>query len=63
MCESRVYVTGSDSPFMEDVVRIIIQGDKVKMWDILGKYAEIKGRIVEMDLIGHKIILEGLDEG
>ncbi len=44
---------------MEDVVRIVVEGEKVKMWDILGEYREIKGRVVEMDLVGHKIVLEG----
>lgn len=59
MCESKVFITGNNDPFMEDVVRIIVEGEKIKMWDILGRNAEIRGRIVEMDLIGHKIILEG----
>ncbi|AAB89518.1 conserved hypothetical protein [Archaeoglobus fulgidus DSM 4304] len=44
---------------MEDVVRIVVEGEKVKMWDILGDYREVRGRVVEMDLVGHKIILEG----
>ncbi|WP_456329629.1 CooT family nickel-binding protein [Archaeoglobus sp.] len=59
MCESKVYLSGRDEPLMEDVVRIVVEGEKVKMWDILGEYKEIKGRVAEMDLIGHKIILEG----
>ncbi len=59
MCESKVYLVGRDEPIMEDVVRIVVDGEKVKMWDILGKYKEIKGRVAEMDLVGHKIILEG----
>lgn len=63
MCESKVLISGSDEPLMEDVVRIVIEGEKVKMWDILGDYKEFKGRVVEMDLVGHKIILEGYDEG
>jgi len=60
MCESKVLLSGSDEPLMEDVVRIVIEGEKVKMWDILGDYKEFKGRVVEMDLVGHKIILEGV---
>lgn len=59
MCESKVYLAGKDEPLMEDVVRIVVEGEKVKMWDILGEYKEIKGRVAEMDLVGHKIILEG----
>ena len=44
---------------MEDVVRIVVEGEKVKMWDILGELREIKGKVVEMDLVGHRIVLEG----
>jgi predicted RNA-binding protein len=63
MCESKVYLGDSDEPVMEDVVRILVEGEKIKMWDILGDYKELKGRVVEMDLVGHKIIVEGYDEG
>ncbi len=61
MCESKVFRVGSDEPIMEDVIRIVVEGEKIKMWSILGDYAEIKGRIVEMDLRGHKIFVEGLE--
>ena len=63
MCESKVYLSGGEEPVMEDVVRILVEGEKIKMWDILGDYRELKGRVVEMDLVGHKIIVEGYDEG
>lgn len=63
MCESKVLLSGSDETLMEDVVRIVVEGEKIKMWDILGDYREVKGRIVEMDLVGHKIVVEGYDEG
>uniref|UniRef100_A0A7C2S5U4 CooT family nickel-binding protein n=1 Tax=Archaeoglobus fulgidus TaxID=2234 RepID=A0A7C2S5U4_ARCFL len=59
MCESKVYLAGKEEPFMEDVVRIVVEGEKVKMWDILGELREIKGKVVEMDLVGHRIVLEG----
>ncbi len=63
MCESKVLLSGSDETLMEDVVRIVVEGEKIKMWDILGGYREVKGRVVEMDLVGHKIVVEGYDEG
>ncbi|WP_290598090.1 MULTISPECIES: CooT family nickel-binding protein [unclassified Archaeoglobus] len=62
MCESKVLLSGSDETLMEDVVRIVVEGEKIKMWDILGDYREVKGRVVEMDLVGHKIVVEGYDE-
>ena len=61
MCESKVFRVGSDKPIMEDVIRIVVEGDKIKMWDILGEYTEIKGKIVEMDLKSHKIFVEGIE--
>ncbi len=61
MCESKVFLSGRVEPIMEDVVRIVIEGDKVKMWDILGNHVEVKGKVVEMDLVGHKIVLEGVE--
>ena len=63
MCESKVFLTGSDEPVMEDVVRIVVDGEKIKMWNILGEYRELKGRVIEMDLVGHRIVVEGYDEG
>jgi len=60
MCESKVFLKDREDVLMEDVVKIVVDGDKVKMWDILGNYKEVEGKVVEMDLIGHKILLEGV---
>lgn len=57
MCESKVFSTRGEL-FMEDVVRIRVEGDVVKFWDILGSLKEIKGKILELDLIAHKAIVE-----
>lgn len=63
MCESKVFMQGNEEPVMEDVVRIVVDGEKIKMWDILGEYREIRGKVIEMDLVGHRIVVEGYDEG
>ncbi len=63
MCESKVFIQGNEEPVMEDVVRIVVDGEKIKMWDILGEYREIRGKVIEMDLVGHRIVVEGYDEG
>ncbi|RLI83546.1 RNA-binding protein, partial [Archaeoglobales archaeon] len=52
MCESKVFLKDREDVLMEDVVKIVVDGDKVKMWDILGNYKEVEGKVVEMDLIG-----------
>ncbi|MCS7144043.1 MAG: CooT family nickel-binding protein [Archaeoglobaceae archaeon] len=56
MCESKVF-SASGELLMEDVVRIKVEGDVVRIWDILGSLKEIRGKILEIDLIAHKAIL------
>ncbi|MEM1578162.1 MAG: CooT family nickel-binding protein [Archaeoglobaceae archaeon] len=58
MCESRVFVNGE--AFMEDVVKIAVEGELLILRDVLGHSKKIRGKIVEVDLIGHKITVEGL---
>ncbi|MCD6494204.1 MAG: CooT family nickel-binding protein [Archaeoglobaceae archaeon] len=61
MCESKVFLIrdGREELLMEDVTRIEIEGDKLKIYGILGEKKELEGKVVLMDLIGHKIVLEG----
>ncbi len=60
MCESKVYRLrdGEEELIMEDVVRIEVEGDILKLYGLLGEAREIKGRIVLLDLIGHKVVVE-----
>lgn len=60
MCESKVIVikNGKEKILMEDVVRIEVENDKLKLYGLLGEMKEVKGRIVLMDLVGHKIFVE-----
>ncbi|MDI9611324.1 MAG: CooT family nickel-binding protein [Archaeoglobaceae archaeon] len=57
MCESRVYSTRGEL-LMEDVVRMKVEEGLVKLWDVLGSLKEIRGRILEIDLVSHKAVLE-----
>lgn len=57
MCESKVFSAHGEL-LMEDVVRIKVEGDRVRMWDILGSLEEIRGKILEIDLVSHKAIVE-----
>lgn len=56
MCESKVFSAHGEL-LMEDVVRIKVEGDIVKMWVILGSSKEVRGKIMEIDLVSHKAIL------
>ncbi len=63
MCESKVIAikNGKEKILMEDVVRIEVENDKLKLYGLLGEMKEIKGRIVLMDLVGHKIFVEEVE--
>ncbi len=63
MCESKVIVikNGKEKILMEDVVRIEVENDKLKLYGLLGEMEEVKGRIVLMDLVGHKIFVEEVE--
>ena len=63
MCESKVITIkdGTEVIIMEDVIRVEVRNDKIKFYDLLGESKEIKGRIIFMDLIEHKIIVEEVE--
>ena len=57
MCESSVYNMNGEK-IMEDVISIKIDGENIKLLDILNQPLNIKGRIVEIDLDKHGIYVE-----
>ena len=60
MCESKVFKLkdGKEELVMEEVVRIEVEGDVLKLYGLLGEVKEIKGKIVLLDLVGHKVVVE-----
>ncbi|MHC1635848.1 MAG: CooT family nickel-binding protein [Candidatus Methanospirareceae archaeon] len=60
MCESSVLVEkdGSRELFMEDVVHVMVEGSTIKVTGILGEKKEINGRIREINLTKHTIVIE-----
>lgn len=61
MCESKVFLikNGREELVMEDVIKIEVKGDKLIVYGILGEKKELAGKVVLMDLVGHKIVVEG----
>ncbi|RUM34642.1 MAG: RNA-binding protein [Archaeoglobus sp.] len=61
MCESKVFLkTGNGEKIvMEDVIRIEVEGNKLKLYSIFGDFKEINGRIVLMDMSSHRVVVEG----
>ena len=57
MCESTVYSTDGDK-IMEDALFIKIDGENIKLTDILGTRKDINGTIIEIDLDKHAIYVK-----
>ena len=60
MCESNVFMIsdGQEDLIMEAVDVIRTEGDELVLQGILGDTLRVKGRIKELRLMEHKIILE-----
>ena len=60
MCESKVvFMKGNERVVvMEDVMRINVEGDHLKLFGLLGEYKELKGKIKQINLKDHEIIVE-----
>jgi predicted RNA-binding protein len=60
MCEANVYITNDNGEelLLEEVNRITPEGDLLIIEDIFGVRKMIKGRIKEIILLDHKIIIE-----
>ena len=60
MCESNAYMLkdGKHEMLMESVGLIRSEPSKVFLKSIFGETLTVEGHIVELDLTGHKIVLE-----
>jgi len=59
MCESTVFKErGSKRDvLMDEVVHVAIEGGRLRLTGILGETRELEGRIKEIDLLKHAIIV------
>ncbi len=48
---------GERELLMEDVIRVEITGDDIKLTGIFGEVRHAKGRIKEIDLLKHTILI------
>ena len=61
MCESTVLILrkdGKQETLMEDVVFVSVEGSRIRMIGILGDVKEVNGRIKEVNLTKHTILME-----
>ncbi len=62
MCSPKAFIKRDSEEVlvMEDIQSIVWQGpDRFVMEDIIGKTRTVEGRILSMDLLNHRILLEG----
>ncbi|CAF30534.1 CooT family nickel-binding protein [Methanococcus maripaludis] len=59
MCESTVYLDDG-TVLMADVMKIVVNGDNLELYDILNNKKEIKAKFNVLDLECHKIIVTEL---
>jgi predicted RNA-binding protein len=57
MCELRIIFKGS--AVMEDVVRIKVEGDSIKLFGMLGETKTVSGRVKEINLTKQEAIIDG----
>jgi predicted RNA-binding protein len=60
MCESTVYLKAgkAETVLMKDVAAIRPQGGKLLLTSILGERLEVEAVVAELDLMGHRIVVE-----
>ena len=61
MCESTVLILrkdGKQETLMEDVVFVSVEDSRIRMIGILGDVKEVNGRIKEVNLTKHTILME-----
>jgi len=60
MCESKVVLRNGDNEdiIMEEAIKIAVKGDSVEIFGILGEKSVIKGKIIEVDMQNHVVVVE-----
>ncbi|ADG82092.1 RNA-binding protein [Thermincola ferriacetica] len=64
MCEANAYIRTRDNEelLLSSVDKVIPNGDELLLENIFGQRKIIKGKIVEMALVDHKIIIEKTEQ-
>jgi predicted RNA-binding protein len=62
MCESAAYLLqeGGEEKILESVDILETEGDQVRLVSLFGEEKVIRGRVKELSLVNHKIVLEPL---
>jgi predicted RNA-binding protein len=62
MCESKVFLATADGEklVLEDVTSVRPEGDGYRLVNLFGEQLHVRGRIRELDLLNHRLVLESL---
>ncbi len=62
MCESKVFLATAEGEelVLEDVTSIRPEGDGYRLATLFGEQAHVRGRIKDIDLLKHRVVLEPL---
>ncbi len=60
MCESTVYLKdgSGEKVLMKEVAAVRPQGGKLLLTSVLGERLEVEAVVTELDLMGHRIVVE-----
>ncbi len=60
MCESTVYLKegSGERVLMRDVAAVRPQAGRLVLTSVLGEQLEVEGFVAELDLMGHRIVVE-----
>lgn len=61
MCEANAYLMkdGKEELVLEDLMVLRPEGEEIYLQNIFGEQKKIKARIKELNLVDHRVILEG----
>jgi predicted RNA-binding protein len=62
MCESKVFLATPEGEklVLEEVAAIRPEGDGYRLVTLFGEQAHVRGRIKEIDLLQHRVVLEAM---
>ena len=60
MCESKVFLTTTEGErlVLADVTSITPEGDGYRLTTLFGEQQHIRGKLVTIDLLNHRVVLE-----
>lgn len=64
MCEANAYIyrEGKEELYLENVDLLIPEGSRIYMRNLFGEQKTFEGRLKELSLLKHKIVLEEVKE-